>query len=339
MASARRRGEIGCCVHAGIVPRCRPPRYLARPEVPDPSGSVGGILRTLQPGARERVTHARAMPTGSLGGCGTGECSDGSYAGQRSGCPGGGRDDDTSDGGRRPVLLACTNLASVAASPVSSRPAGGQDEDDGPSPRADAASLAALRVLPHGVRGAGASPRTGRGRPLRRGQLRGWAAYARDRHPGGARLLFEIEALDRWNPSACCSSSAPRRPSRPIPSLRGQPVPSRRGGPDRLSGRGCPGRPVSGRKRARRACFTATQKGRRAGTGHRVQPELPAWKRVRALEADRLPFEIGVEIWWREKPPSAARGTAAANARPWEDRSAERARVALNPCNSGLSGG
>ena len=51
-----------------------------------------------------------------------------------------------------------------------SRPAGPRDEDDGAPPGADAAAPAALRLYPVGVRGAGAG--AGRGRPLRRGQLR-----------------------------------------------------------------------------------------------------------------------------------------------------------------------
>ena len=68
---------------------------------------------------------------------------------------------------------------------------------------------AALRLRPVGVRGAGA--RTGRGRPLRRGQLQRSPADGRDRHPHGARrrqLLRRPGARRGWPPG--WSSSAAR---------------------------------------------------------------------------------------------------------------------------------
>lgn len=76
-----------------------------------------------------------------------------------------------------------TALTLLTAARPGFRPVGSQDEDDGPPPRADAFTSAALRLRPVRVRSAGAGTR--RGRSLRRGQLRRRPADARDRHPDG----------------------------------------------------------------------------------------------------------------------------------------------------------
>ena len=66
-----------------------------------------------------------------------------------------------------------------------SRPVGPRDQDDGPPPRVDEPAPAAL-LRPVRLRGAGAD--TGRGRPLRRGQLQRRPADARDQDSGTVAL-------------------------------------------------------------------------------------------------------------------------------------------------------